>query len=77
MVFLEMPQMIIPKSTKANGRPFKHPRPSVLAVTVKEIVENERIPWGMTVLAQGSKGPVNAQIAIDLIVRCRVRYDEC
>jgi len=67
LVFLEMPQMIIPKSTKVNGRPFKHPRPSVLAVTVKEIAENERIPWEMTVLAQGTKGPVNAQIKC---IRC-------
>lgn len=40
---------------KANGRPFKHPRPSVPAVTVKEIAENERIPWEMTVLAQGNQ----------------------
>ena len=61
LVFLTRPEMNIPVSGK-TGRPYKHPRPSFPPVTVSSIAADDSIPWSRQFLAQGTRGPICADI---------------
>lgn len=70
LVFLSMPQMLIPSSAGKPGRRFKYPRPSVAPVPVSSIAKDESIPWERIVLAQGAKGPILADVKCIRGVSC-------
>ncbi len=65
LVFTERPDMVLPK-----GRNAKHPRPSIPPESVKSIAADDSIPWDKCVLAQGTKGPIQAQIKCVRCVAC-------
>jgi len=66
-VYRERPTWAVPERT---GRRGKHPTrivPSMKAVSVSTVVEDESVPWQKVVLMEGAKGPVNT-----LVKCCRV-----
>jgi SRSO17 transposase len=69
LVFLTRPEMNIPVSGK-TGRPHKHPRPSFPPVTVGSIAADDSIPWSRQFLAQGTRGPICADIKCIRCVSC-------
>ena len=69
LIFLSRPEMNIPTSGK-TGRPYKHPRPSFPPVTVGSIASDDSIPWGRRCLAQGTRGPIYADIKCIRCVSC-------
>ncbi len=62
LVFTQRPDMVLPK-----GKNARHPRPSILPVSVKSIAADNSIPWDERILAQGTKGPIQKQIKC---IRC-------
>ena len=62
LVFPQRPDMVLPKGSNA-----KRLRPSFPPVSVKSIAMDDSIPWDNRVLAQGTKGPIRAQIKC---IRC-------
>ncbi len=62
LVFPQRPDMVLPK-----GRNATHPRPSIPPVPVKSIAADDSIPWDKRALAQGTKGPILAEVKC---IRC-------
>ena len=60
-VFLERPHWSLPEP-KGRGRRAVKQVPSVPAIPVSDIAQDESLPWQKIVLMEGSKGPVNTQI---------------
>jgi SRSO17 transposase len=56
-VFTSPPEMIL-KEYSGRGRKPSIPVPSIPPVSVKEIAEDDSIPWNNVVLGIGSKGPI-------------------
>lgn len=65
-VFLERPSWSLPEQKGRGRRPTK-PVPSIEAVPVSAIAEDESVPWEKIVLMEGAKGPVYT-----LVKYCRV-----
>ena len=62
LVFLQRPDMVLPKGPNA-----KRLRPSFPPVSVKSIAADDSIPWDKRTLAKGTKGPIQAQVKC---IRC-------
>jgi SRSO17 transposase len=56
-VFRSRPDMAVPEYTGRGKRPSKE-APSFAPVSVKEIAEDDSIPWNDVVLGIGAKGPI-------------------
>lgn len=69
LVFLEQPQECIPPGS--GGRRRKHPPLSPSPVRVESIAQDPEIPWEWVTLAEGSKGPIQAQKKQIRCVSCR------
>ena len=65
LVFRKYPKMIIPKHKGAI-----HPRPSIPPISISAIAADETMPWEKTILGNGSKGPVEAEIKCLRIWEC-------
>ena len=70
-VFREMTLVRIPEKTSTRGRPFKHPRSEKQPVYVEEIANDESIPWVKRTIADGTKGPIIAEIKFLRCISCR------
>lgn len=66
LVFREYPEMTMPK-----GNGARYPRSSQPPVKVMEIAEDETIAWKKTILGEGSKGPVVAEM------KCMRVWESC
>lgn len=69
--FREMPLVMIPERASRRGRPCKHPRSEERPMYVKEIANDDTIPWMKRVIAEGTKGPIIAEIKCLRGVSCR------
>ena len=56
-VFRSRPDMGVPEYSGRGKRPTKTV-PSIMAVSVKEIAEDDSVPWNDVVLGIGAKGPI-------------------
>lgn len=56
-VFRSRPDMVVPEYSGRGKRPTKA-APSFVPVSVKEIAEDDSIPWNDVVLGIGAKGPI-------------------
>lgn len=66
-----MPQMNIPENEAGkNGRRYKHARPSIALISVKSFAKDDSIPWVKTVLAEGTKGLIIADVKCIRCVSC-------
>lgn len=66
-----MPLVVIPERTSRRGRPCKHPRPEERPIHVKEVANDESIPWMKRAIAEGTKGPIVAEIKCLRCISCR------
>lgn len=66
-VFRERPEWLVPERTGKRGKQPSKLVPSVTAVPVSAIAEDDALPWQETLLMEGAKGPVRT-----LIKCCRV-----
>ena len=53
-----------------NGRRYKHARPSIALISVKSFAKDDSIPWVKTVLAEGTKGLIIADVKCIRCVSC-------
>lgn len=68
LIFPAMPQMIIPENEAGNNcRRYKHARSSIAPVSVKSFAKDDSIHWVKTVLAEGTKGLIIADVKC---IRC-------
>lgn len=71
LIFPSMPQMNIPENEAGkNGRRYKHARPSIAPISVKSFAKDDSIPWVKTVLAEGTKGLIIADVKCIRCVSC-------
>ncbi len=69
-IFREMPKVMIPESS-GRGNRYKHPRAAEAPVEIKTIINDDTVPWVKRVIAEGTKGPVIAEIKCLRCVACR------
>ena len=69
LVFVDMPEMEIPP-LKGKGRKPKHPKPSFPPMKVTDFANDENLPWQRITLAEGSKGPIVADVKCVRVVVC-------
>lgn len=69
-IFREMPQVVIPES-RSRGTRHKHPRAAEAPVEIKTIINDDTVPWVKRVIAEGTKGPIIAEIKCLRCVACR------
>ncbi len=69
-IFRVMPKIIIPENIGKGGR-YKHPRSTQEPISIKTILDDETIPWMNRVIAEGTKGPVIAEVKCLRAVSCR------
>jgi SRSO17 transposase len=72
LVFLEMPEMVVPENKHKRGRRSQYPRPSIVPVCVESIAQDSAIPWETTVLGEGSKGPIVAKTKCLRVIRTQI-----
>lgn len=70
-IFFQMPDVIMPKNGSGRGGRFKHPRSEEQPVTIKAVLNDESVPWVKRAVAEGTKGPVIADIKCARYVSCR------
>jgi len=71
LIFRHMPEMIVPDNQPGkSGRPFKHPKPSSDPVSVRSIANDSSIKWTKRTLAEGTKGPIYADVKCVRCVSC-------
>jgi SRSO17 transposase len=70
-IFRTMPCVVTPENKSRRGGKFKHPRSENAPVHIKTIVDDESVPWVKRSIAEGSKGPVIAEIKCVRCVSCR------
>jgi SRSO17 transposase len=68
-VFLKKPEMVIPEYTGKGRRSLKA-KPSIPPIQVKQVADDESIPWNKVILGEGAKGPIIAHEKCIRIVRC-------
>ena len=68
-VFLEKPEMVIPEYSGKGRRSLKA-KPSIPPIQVKQVADDESIPWNKVILGEGAKGPIIAHEKCIRIVRC-------
>jgi SRSO17 transposase len=72
LFWTEEPKIVPVESLGGRGRPPKEgamqtdPQPAAL----KNIIRQEDIPWEKVILAEGTKGPIAAEVAILRVIRC-------
>jgi len=60
-IFRSMPRIEIPKNVEKGGK-FKHPRATELPIPIKEILDDDSIPWERRIIGEGTKGSIFAEI---------------
>jgi len=76
-VYREWPSMEQPEENQPRtGRKRKYPRPTQAPGTVRDIADDEAVPWQKTTLCEGSKGPVTAMTKCLRCVRCDTLTDK-
>jgi SRSO17 transposase len=70
-IFREMPEVITPENESERGGRFKHPRAKEQPVRVETIIADESIPWVKRSIAEGTKGPVIAEVKFLRCISCR------
>ena len=68
-VFLEKPEMVIPEYSGRGRRSLKA-KPSIPPIQVKQVADDESMPWNKVILGEGAKGPIIAHEKCIRIVRC-------
>lgn len=69
-IFRNMPQVAVPENSGKGGR-YKHPRSLEEPMQIKTILNDESIPWIKRIIAEGSKGPIVAQVKTLRCISCR------
>jgi len=70
-IFREMPQIIIPENHSSTGGRYKHPRSVERPMSINTIIYDETVPWVKRTIAEGTKGPVIAEIKCLRCISCR------
>jgi SRSO17 transposase len=70
-IFRDMPEVSIPTREQGSGRQCIYPRAEKPPIPVKEIANDDSIPWEKRVIAYGAKGPVRAEIKCVRCISCR------
>lgn len=74
LVFLDMPEMIMPENPR-TGRRYQYPRPSISPIRAKAVAEDPSIPWELVMLGPGTKGPIYAHTKCVRCVSCIAQND--
>lgn len=67
-IFRNTPSVAMPENSIRRGGRIRHPRPKESRVQIRTILDDETIPWIKKSIAEGTKGPVIAEIKC---LRCR------
>ena len=70
LVWREMPEVALPEFSGQGRRPTKL-KPSFTPVLVSQIATDDSIPWERVILAEGSQGPIFADVKVLRVIECR------
>lgn len=70
LVWKDRPETALPEYSGRGPRPAK-PKASFPPVQVSQIATDDRIPWERVILAEGSQGPIVADVKVLRVTECR------
>jgi SRSO17 transposase len=70
-VFHQMPLVMIPEQASHEESPYKDSCSEEQPVHVKEIANDDSIPWVKCIIAEGAEGPIVAEIKSLRCISCR------
>lgn len=71
LVWRERPEVAPPKNKERVGRPAARLKASFPPVPVSTIATDDTIPWERVILAEGSQGPIIADVKVLRVIECR------
>ena len=71
LVWRERPEVALPKHKGLDGRPTTRLKTSFPPVPASQIATDDSIPWERVVLAEGSQGPIVADVKVLRVIESR------
>lgn len=70
LVYRSRPEWVVPPRRSKHGKAPVLPVPTIQPVPIEQVIADESVPWAEIIIAEGSKGPIYANVKYCRVIEC-------